>query len=165
MRKAGGLLVAAVMPLAIAACASPSYVLSTRPLAQRESSPSVQGAGLVLMHDRAPWVPFEEPAPDGSTWVHYALVIKNSTEEMIAFNPSTVRLESAAGKAAAVFDGPALSEASATVLGESTYRLPARFKLTPEMVARHKDGTEPLELVVPTEERAELRLKVWLWET
>ncbi len=151
-------------------CASPTYVLGTHrhaswPSSVEETAPITATNGIALLYDRARWVALEHALPDGSVWVHYALLIKNRTSKVIQLNLEKVRLKGKNGiEVPAVFATHDLKEGQKEVGAGSLLRITTRFHIPASVVQESANSPDPLDLIVPLQDKNVLQGKVWLWK-
>lgn len=157
--------------LLLSACASPKYVLHWReptgfldlsPPQENTPIPSVDG--VALLYDRSPWVVYESALPDGSAWVHTAIVMKNISRKTHHILSRMVRLESSGGLAAhAVYDSADRVQEREKVEPGILYRQTVKFQIPKPAVEEHGDHVKPMRLLVTLESGAILEQRYWLW--
>lgn len=147
--------------LLASSCATPGYLLHSRPTGGDEVTPTPAVGGVALLYDRARWVIFDRESDDGSVVVHYQLIVKNAGKEPVKLVPGKVRLVGAStGELTASFRLKDLETARKELPPATTLLVPCKFRIANAAAV----GSEALELVVPVEGRGELREKVWLWK-
>lgn len=150
---------------------STSYVLHTHPRgkflnSRKESTPITVVDDVALLYDREQWVLFEPPLEDGSTWIHYAVAVKNASPNKISIQTSQVRLEDKdKNKVIAVLDAEDIKTKEFGMVSPKTYyRFAVKFHLPTQIARNYGGSSEALWLVVPLGSGKELRQKVWLWK-
>ncbi len=93
MKKALHGLLACYAALISSGCAGTAFLLQPGPSKSREAAPIVTGGGSALLYDRTDRVLYENAQEDGSVWLHYAVVLKNTNRFAIQIQASDVQLQ------------------------------------------------------------------------
>ncbi len=155
--------------LLFVSCSTPGYVLHSKRAgglfkSSEESSPIIANDGVAILYDREPLVAFERRLQDGSVWLAYAIVLKNTSGSSIELDAQKLRLEGA-GKS---FSGVYSKEdkvGDTEIIDSGTYfRLTVHFKVSKEFIEALADENQSALLIAPIRKRGELKLPLWVWK-
>jgi hypothetical protein len=158
-----------VLSLIMLSCATPGYVLHSKRAgglftSPEESAPISANDGVALLYDREPLVAFERRQQDGSVWLTYAIVLKNTSGAAIELDAQRLRLEGGGKSFSGVYSREDNVGDVETIDSGTYFRLTVNFKVSKEFIEKLANENESALLIAPIRKRGELKLPLWVWK-